>query len=74
MIDNTFVAGSMAPISRTDALGNTYQMRRLRDGSEYEIMKNFPTSAELRDQLGEYCAAVNILQLEYYWAVTATLA
>lgn len=74
MIDNTFVASSMAPISRTDALGNAYQMRRVRNGSEYEIMKNFPTSAELRDQLGEYCAAVNILQLEYYWAVTATLA
>jgi demethylmenaquinone methyltransferase/2-methoxy-6-polyprenyl-1,4-benzoquinol methylase len=74
MIDNSFVAGSMAPISRTDALGNVYQMRRLRDGSEYEIMKNFPTHAQLRGVLGEYCAAVNILQLQYYWAVSATLS
>jgi demethylmenaquinone methyltransferase/2-methoxy-6-polyprenyl-1,4-benzoquinol methylase len=49
-------------------------MRRLQDGSEYEIMKNFPTHAELRGLLREYCANVKILQLEYYWAVTATLA
>jgi ubiquinone/menaquinone biosynthesis C-methylase UbiE len=74
MIDNSSVAGSTTPIVRTDALGNTYQMRRLRDGSEYEVMKNFPNHAQLRGVLGGFCAAVNILQLEHYWAVSATLA
>ena len=73
MIDNTFVAGSMTAPSRTDALGNTYQMRRLQDGSEYEIVKNFPTAAELRSALERHSTAVNILQLEYYWAVSAAL-
>ena len=73
MIDNTFVAGSMAPVSRRDALGNTYQMRRLENGSEYEVLKNFPTHAELQRALGMHCAAVNILQLEYFWAVSAVL-
>lgn len=73
MIDNTFVAGSMTAPSRTDALGNTYQMRRLQDGSEYEIVKNFPTAVELRSALERHSTAVNILQLEYYWAVSAAL-
>ena len=73
MIDNAFVAGSMLAPSRTDALGNTYQMRRLQDGSEYEIVKNFPTAAELRSALERHSTAVNILQLEYYWAVSAAL-
>jgi ubiquinone/menaquinone biosynthesis C-methylase UbiE len=74
MIDNTYVPGSMAPVSRTDALGNTYQLRQLQDGSEYEIIKNFPTHAQLRSVLGTHCSAVNILQLQYYWAVSAVLA
>jgi demethylmenaquinone methyltransferase/2-methoxy-6-polyprenyl-1,4-benzoquinol methylase len=74
MIDNTFVAGSMAPVSRTDELGNTFQLRHLQDGSEYEIIKNFPSHAQLRSALGAHCAAVDILQLQYYWAVSAVLA
>jgi ubiquinone/menaquinone biosynthesis C-methylase UbiE len=73
MIDNTFVASSMTAPSRTDALGNTYQTRRLQDGSEYEIVKNFPTPAELRGALEKYATAVNIFQLQYYWAVSAVL-
>ena len=73
MIDNTFVASSMTAPSRTDAFGNTYQTRRLRDGSEYEIVKNFPTHAELRGALERHSTAVDILQLQYYWAVSAVL-
>jgi demethylmenaquinone methyltransferase/2-methoxy-6-polyprenyl-1,4-benzoquinol methylase len=73
MIDNNYVAGSMTPASRRDALGNTYQMRRLQNGSEYEILKNFPTPAALRSALEGHSAAVNILQLKYYWAVSAVL-
>jgi ubiquinone/menaquinone biosynthesis C-methylase UbiE len=73
MIDNTFVAGSTTAPSRTDAFGNSYQRRRLQDGSEYEIVKNFPTHAQLRSALGQYCGAMNILQLQYYWAASAEL-
>jgi demethylmenaquinone methyltransferase/2-methoxy-6-polyprenyl-1,4-benzoquinol methylase len=73
MIDNNFVSGSMTPTSRADALGNTYQKRRLQNGSEYEVLKNFPTPAELRSALEGHSAAVNILQLKYYWAVSAVL-
>jgi len=74
MMDNNFVAGSMTPPSRTDALGNTYQTRRLQDGSTYEIIKNFPTQAQLAGALASRCTAVEILQLRYYWAVSAVLA
>jgi demethylmenaquinone methyltransferase/2-methoxy-6-polyprenyl-1,4-benzoquinol methylase len=73
MIDNTFVAGSMTAPSRTDAVGNTYQTRRLRDGREYEIVKNFSTHAELRNALERHFKAVKILQLKYYWAVSAVV-
>jgi SAM-dependent methyltransferase len=72
MIDNTFAAGS-TPIARRDALGNTYQRRRLASGDDYEILKNFPTSEELRRSLEGSCASVTVLQLEHYWAVSAVL-
>lgn len=31
-LDNVYVAGSSTPLSRTDAHGDTYQLRRLEDG------------------------------------------
>jgi demethylmenaquinone methyltransferase/2-methoxy-6-polyprenyl-1,4-benzoquinol methylase len=73
MIDNAFVAGSMSPPSRTDEVGNTYQMRRLQNGSECEILKNFPTHDELCSALERHCTAVDVRQLEYYWTVSAVL-
>jgi SAM-dependent methyltransferase len=74
MIDNNYVAGSSAPISRRDALGNTYQVRRLQTGAEYEVLKNFPTTQELQKALVGVCTTVHVLQLPYYWALSATLA
>jgi demethylmenaquinone methyltransferase/2-methoxy-6-polyprenyl-1,4-benzoquinol methylase len=72
MTDNNFAAGS-TPICRRDALGNTYQRRRLASGGEWEILKNFPSSEDLRASLGGLCASVTVLQLQYYWAVSAVL-
>ena len=43
MLDNKYVMGSSTPISRTDAHGNTYQTRPLKDGSTHEVLKNFPS-------------------------------
>jgi ubiquinone/menaquinone biosynthesis C-methylase UbiE len=74
MIDNNHVPSSSGPISRTDALGNTYQLRKLASGVEYEILKNFPTTAELRKAFGGLCTDVEVLQLPYYWALSAQLA
>ena len=43
-MDNRYVEGSSTAISRKDAQGNTYQRRRLADGSSHEVLKNFPTA------------------------------
>ena len=63
-MDNRYVEGSSTPISRTDAEGNTYQARRLADGSNHEVLKNFPTAQELRARLGK---DVRYVEYEYYW-------
>lgn len=64
LMDNRFVEGSSTPISEIDAHGNTYQMRRLGDGTRVRVLKNFPSEDELRTQLP---ASLKVQRLEYYW-------
>ena len=66
-LDNRFVAGSSTPFARTDADGNTYQLRRLADGSTHEILKNFPDEAELRAALQPHAARLEWEDSDYYW-------
>jgi SAM-dependent methyltransferase len=63
LMDNRYVEGSSTPISETDAEGNTYQHRRLADGSQNRVLKNFPSERDLRDQLPR----PEVRMLEYYW-------
>ena len=67
ILDNTFVEGSSTPISRRDADGNTYQMRKLANGEDYEVVKNFPTEQELREALADVAAEAHLETLRYYW-------
>jgi SAM-dependent methyltransferase len=69
-IDNTYVEGSSTPLSRTDADGNTYQTRKLDDGSTHEVLKNFPTENELRQALESLASDVRVEFLDYYWTLT----
>lgn len=66
-IDNLYVEGSSTPISRTDADGNTYQTRKLDDGSTHEVLKNFPTAEGLRHALDGLAYQLRIESLTYYW-------
>ena len=72
MLDNQYVLGSSTPISRTDADGNTYQTRPLKDGSSHEVLKNFPTHAQLLaasqpDFQPQPFASDLTLNIAHYW-------
>lgn len=69
-IDNSYIAGSNLPITRTDAAGNTYQTRRLANGAVYEVLKNFPTPDFLVEYLREIATDINLISLTYFWLVT----
>lgn len=69
-MDNTYFEGSSTPVSRRDADGNTYQSRRLADGSSHEVLKNFPTAIEMRERLGRFGTDVEFRSYEYYWVAT----
>jgi len=70
LFDNRYVEGAMHPIVETDAEGNTYQRRRLADGSENRVLKNFPSEAELR---ACFPGKPDYLALQYYWLVEYAL-
>ncbi|MBI3370611.1 MAG: class I SAM-dependent methyltransferase [Betaproteobacteria bacterium] len=70
-LDNRYVEGSSTPLSRTDAGGDTWQRRGLDDGSEHEVLKNFPSREELL-QRAAVCGGVDarVEMLPYYWLLT----
>jgi SAM-dependent methyltransferase len=67
LLDNRYVVGSSTPIARWDAAGNSYQRRRLADGTEHEILKNFPSAADLEAVLTPVAHDLGIAELGYYW-------
>lgn len=64
---NLFVEGSSTPIAHRDVDGNTYQRRRLDDGSEHVVLKNFPSQAELRAAVAPFGQNVQFTAMQYYW-------
>jgi hypothetical protein len=67
------VEGSSTAISRRDAEGNTYQTRRLANGDEYEVLKNFPTAPELTQAVRTVAREARLEELQYYWFLAFTL-
>jgi demethylmenaquinone methyltransferase/2-methoxy-6-polyprenyl-1,4-benzoquinol methylase len=73
MLDNSFVQTRSTPISRADAEGNTYQLRTLDDGSQHEVLKNFPSAAEAIAALGPRACAPQWTAHTHYWLLSYTL-
>jgi ubiquinone/menaquinone biosynthesis C-methylase UbiE len=69
--DNRYVEGSSTPLSRVDQAGNTFQQRRLATGDQYEVLKNFPSAAELNALIrAQGGADVSLQELTHYWCVS----
>lgn len=66
MLDNRYVDGT-TPISHEDKDGNTYQLRKLRNGSIFEILKNFLRSDELMKLVGGNARNIEYSEFVHYW-------
>jgi SAM-dependent methyltransferase len=73
LVDNRYVPGSSTPISRTSPDGDSYQLRRLADGREYEVIKNFPGRDQLAADLAPSAAGLTWTELDYFWLATCVL-
>jgi demethylmenaquinone methyltransferase/2-methoxy-6-polyprenyl-1,4-benzoquinol methylase len=67
LMDNNYVEGSNTPIVRTDSSGNTYQVRKLEDGTLHEVLKNFPSIEFLLQTLRNKGTAFEYVSLKYFW-------
>jgi len=74
ILDNRYVPGSSHAITRTAPGGDTYQLRRLRDGRRYEVLKNFPTQQQLAADLAPWATGLRFTELPYYWLARCELA
>jgi ubiquinone/menaquinone biosynthesis C-methylase UbiE len=66
-IDNSEVQCRDLPIVERDAFGNTYQQRRLADGSVHRVLKNFPSHAELAQMLRGLGTVEEFRELDNFW-------
>jgi demethylmenaquinone methyltransferase/2-methoxy-6-polyprenyl-1,4-benzoquinol methylase len=73
-IDNEYVEGNSTPIAFTDENGNTCQIRKLEDGSEYKVIKNYPSDDELTRSLEPYSSNIEIKRLEFFWILKINLS
>lgn len=67
MIDNNEVQLKDLPIAETDADGDTWQHRPLRDGSVHRVLKNFPAKAELEAMVAGVALETEHRMLENFW-------
>jgi SAM-dependent methyltransferase len=73
ILDNSWAPGSSTPISRRDNEGNTYQMRALASGEQFEVLKNFPTGEELAEAVRPVASEAHLESLHYYWLLVFKL-
>lgn len=73
--DNRYVEGSSTPLSRRGEEGNTYQIRRLASGEEFEVLKNFPEDAELRARVAPHASGpAEVVTMRHYWFLCFAVA
>jgi len=72
-MDNTFVPGESTPITRVDEDRNTFQLRRLENGHEFDVVKNYPTEDELRAAIGTLATGIDVKWLRHYWVLSYRL-
>ena len=71
--DDDYVDGISEPVARTDAAGNTYQVRQAPDGEYYEILKNYLSDSALRKKLASTVREIKIERWEFYFLLTCRL-
>lgn len=69
-LDNRYVEGSSTPVSRRDEQGNSYQLRKLADGSSHEVLKNFPETGELIQRASRCGTDAHVELLEHFWLLS----
>jgi ubiquinone/menaquinone biosynthesis C-methylase UbiE len=74
LLDNSEVQCRELPIAERDPEGNTYQHRRLKDGSVHRVLKNFPAREELEAMVAPFGARPEHRDLQNFWLFSYEVA
>jgi demethylmenaquinone methyltransferase/2-methoxy-6-polyprenyl-1,4-benzoquinol methylase len=75
-IDSKQIKGGIhdsANTSKVDKFGNTFQTRRLENGSTHLVLKNFPTREFLFQKLSVVATDIQYIELTHYWLAVGKL-
>ena len=67
MLDNLYVEGNSTPLTEPDAEGNTYQIRKLADGTSHRVLKNYPNEFDLCELVDPFGEQATYTTWQYYW-------
>jgi demethylmenaquinone methyltransferase/2-methoxy-6-polyprenyl-1,4-benzoquinol methylase len=56
------------PLTEPDPEGNTYQIRKLADGSSHRVLKNYPNEFDLCELVAPFGVQPTFTIWQYYWA------
>ena len=73
LLDESYVEGSSTVTARTDAAGNTYQIRTDAGGQRFELLKNYPSDSYLKKKLAAFGREIRLEKSKYYWLVNCRL-
>ena len=68
MLDNLYVEGNSTPLTAPDSEGDTYQIRKLADGSSHRVLKNYPKEFDLCKLVASFGEQPTYTTWQYYWA------
>ena len=73
VLDDEYVEGHSAPVARTDAQGNTWQVAVAPDGERFELPKGYPTDSALRKRLASVAREIRVARWDTCWVLTCRL-
>lgn len=76
MADNIYIPRVGGKLVTKEGDENTYKLRRLKDGSEYLVLKNYLSADELVEVFSRYIKGFNRENVFYgncYWSITYEL-
>jgi ubiquinone/menaquinone biosynthesis C-methylase UbiE len=73
MLEQRFQKSFSIPCARRDARGNRYELRRLASGKMFEVVKNYPSPAQLEMDFTSFCTTIRVMKLKHFWALSAHL-
>ena len=74
MADNVYLPGCGGELVTDDSSVDSYKRRKLEDGSEYLVLKNYYSEDQLRELFAAHATDLTVRVAKHFWWVSYTVA